>query len=189
MATFEPYAEGHYQSAAEVAKSAHDLYMMPASMQSAAMPSARAQSGVMQQNMSRMPQSNMAQPMAGANLAARDNMARQQASNGMAGAQGSVAQQQTSGGMAGAQGGMAQQQAAGMTAPRNMCRYSTRNLLRGRVSSLTPGAVNAMVVVSIGGGQMLTVSVTMDSLRDMGLRVGTQVTVAINPNDMLLISC
>lgn len=128
MATFEPYAEEPYQSAAQVAKSAHDLYMMPAAAQQAGMPVPSMPSG----------------------------MTAQQSVEGMAGAQG-------------------------------MCRISTRNLLRGRVVSVTPGAVNSIVVVAIGGGQTLTAVVTLDSLRDLGLRAGSQVTVAINPNDVMLI--
>lgn len=129
MAAFEPYAEEPYQSAAQVAKSAHDLYMMPtATQQQMGMPSTTMPSGMM------MPQS-----------------------------------------------------AAGMAATQNMCRISTRNLLRGRVVSVTPGAVNSIVAVAIGGGQTITAVVTLDSLRDLGLRVGSQVTVAINPNDVMLI--
>lgn len=137
MATFEPYAEEPYQSAAQVAKSAHDLYMMPAATQQAGMPSSGMPSG----------------------------MTMQQSTEGMAGMTGMT-------GMAGTQ---------------SMCRISTRNLLRGRVMSVTPGAVNSIVVVAIGGGQTLTAVVTLDSLRDLGLRAGSQVTVAINPNDVMLI--
>lgn len=128
MAAFEPYAEEPYQSAAQVAKSAHDLYMMPTATQQTGMASTTMPSGMM------MPQS-----------------------------------------------------AAGMDAAQNMCRISTRNLLRGRVVSVTPGAVNSVVAVAIGGGQTITAVVTLDSLRDLGLRVGSQVTVTINPNDVMLI--
>lgn len=136
MATFEPYAEGHFQSAAQVAKSAHDLFMTPMAAQPVAMPA-------------QTPNTQNIMP---------------------------------------AQGGMpAQQSAEGMAGAQSMCRISTRNLLRGRVISVTPGAVNSIVVVTIGGGQTLTAVVTLDSLRDLGLRVGSQVTVAINPNDVLLI--
>lgn len=136
MATFEPYAEGQYQSAAQVAKSAHDFFMTPTAAQPVAMPA-------------QTPNTQNIMP---------------------------------------APGGMpAQQSAEGMAGTQSMCRISTRNLLRGRVMSVTPGAVNSIVVVAIGGGQMLTAVVTLDSLRDLGLRVGSQVTVAINPNDVLLI--
>ncbi|AVQ97474.1 transporter [Ethanoligenens harbinense] len=67
-----------------------------------------------------------------------------------------------------------------------MC-ISTRNLLRGRVASITPGAVNTIVAVTLPGGQTVTACITMDAVRDMGLRVGSQVTVVINPNDVLLV--
>lgn len=66
-------------------------------------------------------------------------------------------------------------------------RISTRNLLRGRVSAITPGAVNSIVAVDVGGGNSITAVVTLDSLRDLGLTVGSQVVAAVNANDVLLL--
>lgn len=66
-------------------------------------------------------------------------------------------------------------------------RISTRNLLHGRVISITPGAVNSIVTVEVCSGQNITAVVTLDSLRDLGITVGSMVTVVINANDVLLL--
>lgn len=162
MGTFEPYAEGKYQSAAQVAKSAHDLYVQPVS---SAAPvgsmSAATQSGMM-----RSGSMTVSQTMP----AAQSGMMQ---GNAMAG-------NTMTGGMM--QDGMMQSN----TMAGSMC-ISTRNLLRGRVASITPGAVNTIVAVTLLGGQTVTACITMDAVRDMGLRVGSQVTVVINPNDVLLV--
>lgn len=79
--------------------------------------------------------------------------------------------------------GMGNAAAAGM----GRTRISTRNLLRGRVSAITPGAVNSIVAVDVGGGNSITAVVTLDSLRDLGLMVGSQVVAAVNANDVLLL--
>ncbi|HML36777.1 MAG TPA: TOBE domain-containing protein [Bacillota bacterium] len=62
----------------------------------------------------------------------------------------------------------------------------TRNLLKGRVVKVTEGAVNSIVVVDLGCGNLLTTVVTMESLKDLGLREGSNVTAIINPNDPIL---
>lgn len=156
MGTFEPYTEGHYQSAAQVAQSAHDMYM-----QQPAMPSASG----MQRSAGTMPSA----PMTGM-TAPQTNLATGMPGNAM------TAQPQQPAVMSGMQDNMM-----------GRCRLSTRNIMRGRVTSVSPGAVNAIVVVAIGGGQSMTAAITMDSLRDLGLRVGSQVTVAVNPNAVMLI--
>lgn len=62
----------------------------------------------------------------------------------------------------------------------------TKNLLKGRVVKVTEGAVNSIVVVDLGCGNLLTTVVTMESLKELGLREGSSVTAIINPNDPIL---
>ncbi len=187
MGTFEPYAEGNYQSAAQVAKSAHDLYVQPVSgakgemMPGGSMPTAGNMAGAKSGKSGMMPSGSM--PTAGNMAGVQSGMMpgnSMPAAGNMAGMQSGMmpgSSMPAAGNMAGVQSGMMP------------CRMgiSTRNLLRGRVVSITPGAVNSIVLVTLSGGQTITASVTMDAVRDMGLRIGSPVTVVINPNDVLLI--
>ncbi|MDR1085207.1 MAG: TOBE domain-containing protein [Deltaproteobacteria bacterium] len=51
---------------------------------------------------------------------------------------------------------------------------SARNQLAGKVSLLTPGAVNTEVVLDLGGGNSVTSIITNISAKNLGLAVGTE---------------
>lgn len=70
----------------------------------------------------------------------------------------------------------------------NAARVGTRNLFTGRVVKITPGAVNSIVVVNIGSGNLITAVVTMESLKDLGISEGSVVTAVINPSDVILMA-
>lgn len=65
-------------------------------------------------------------------------------------------------------------------------KLSARNQLAGTVASVTEGAVEAKVVVDIGGGRQMVSVITVDAVRDLGLQVGDSV-VAIVKADAVLI--
>lgn len=53
-------------------------------------------------------------------------------------------------------------------------KLSSRNQLKGTVTAIHPGAVNAIVIMELEGGQMVTSSISMGSLKDLGLEVGKE---------------
>ena len=65
-------------------------------------------------------------------------------------------------------------------------KISARNQIAGAVTSVTPGAVNVTVKVDIGGGNIVTSSVTNEAVTDLGLVVGDAVTVIVKSTDVLL---
>ncbi|WP_174296309.1 TOBE domain-containing protein [Sphingomonas bacterium] len=65
-------------------------------------------------------------------------------------------------------------------------RISARNQIRGRVISVTPGAVNATVKIDIGGGNVVTSSITEEAVADLGLAEGDDVTVIVKASDVLI---
>lgn len=65
-------------------------------------------------------------------------------------------------------------------------RLSARNQLSGTVSSIDVGAVMIVVKVDIGGGQLITSSITKDAAEDLGLSVGSPVTVVIKSTEVML---
>ncbi len=65
-------------------------------------------------------------------------------------------------------------------------KISARNQIAGTVTEVHPGAVNATVKVDIGGGNVITSSVTNEAVTDLGLAVGDRVTVIVKASDVLL---
>jgi len=65
-------------------------------------------------------------------------------------------------------------------------RLSARNRFAGTVVSLTPGAVDAEVVVDIGGGTCVAAIVTQASLQAMGLVPRQKATVLFKASSVLV---
>lgn len=65
-------------------------------------------------------------------------------------------------------------------------KISARNQISGRVTSITPGAVNGSVKVDIGGGNIVTANITEEAIADLALAVGDSVTVLIKASDVLI---
>jgi molybdopterin-binding protein len=65
-------------------------------------------------------------------------------------------------------------------------KLSARNQFSGRITVITPGAVNGTVKVDIGGGHVVTASITGEAIADLRLVEGDQVTVVIKASDVLI---
>jgi molybdopterin-binding protein len=65
-------------------------------------------------------------------------------------------------------------------------KISARNQLSGTVTTVTPGAVNGQIKVDIGGGNVITSSITEEAIADLGLAVGDKVKVLIKASDVLI---
>lgn len=65
-------------------------------------------------------------------------------------------------------------------------KISARNQIAGSVVSVTPGSVNASIKVDIGGGNIITSSITNEAVTDMALNKGDEVFVLIKSSDVLI---
>jgi molybdopterin-binding protein len=65
-------------------------------------------------------------------------------------------------------------------------KISARNQISGTITHITPGAVNGSIKVDIGGGNIVTSSITEEAIADLALAVGDQVTVIIKASDVLI---
>ncbi len=65
-------------------------------------------------------------------------------------------------------------------------KLSARNVLKGKVVDIDKGKVTAVVRIDVGGGNVLTSSITMASLKDLGLRKGSQVHAVIKASEVIL---
>ena len=65
-------------------------------------------------------------------------------------------------------------------------RISARNQLSGTVASVTPGLVNAEVVIALGGGTTIAATITQASLKALGLAPGTAATALFKASSVIL---
>ena len=65
-------------------------------------------------------------------------------------------------------------------------KLSARNSLNGNIEEIVIGSVNAEVVVNIGNEDKIVAIVTINSIENMGLKVGASVDVIIKASDIMI---
>lgn len=65
-------------------------------------------------------------------------------------------------------------------------RLSARNQLRGTVVGIDGGAVNGIVKIDIGGGNVVTATISMASIRELGLEVGKPAIAVIKATSVMV---
>ena len=65
-------------------------------------------------------------------------------------------------------------------------KISARNILKGKVKKITPGAVNSEVVVELPGGQEITSIITKTSGSSLGLAVGKPCYAVIKSSEVMI---
>jgi molybdopterin-binding protein len=67
-----------------------------------------------------------------------------------------------------------------------MMRISARNQIKGTVIEVKKGATTSHVRVDIGGGQVVTSSITNEAVDDLGLKTGGAVIVVVKASDVMI---
>lgn len=65
-------------------------------------------------------------------------------------------------------------------------KLSARNQISGTIVSITPGGVNGSIKVDIGGGNIVTASITEEAIAELGLAEGETVTVIVKASDVMI---
>jgi len=65
-------------------------------------------------------------------------------------------------------------------------KISARNVLRGKVKSVTFGMVSAEVVVELSGGDEIVSVITKRSAEELGLAEGREVSVVIKATNVMI---
>ena len=65
-------------------------------------------------------------------------------------------------------------------------RISARNQIKGTVVEVTKGATTSHVRVDIGGGQIMTSSITNEAVDDLGIKAKGSVTVVVKASDVMI---
>lgn len=65
-------------------------------------------------------------------------------------------------------------------------KISARNALKGTVTDIREGVVTAVVTIDIGGGNHVVSSITMESVQNLGLSKGSDVTAIVKASNVML---
>jgi molybdopterin-binding protein len=65
-------------------------------------------------------------------------------------------------------------------------RISARNQIKGTVVEVKKGATTSHVRVDIGGGQIITSSITNEAVDDLGIKAGGEATVVVKASDVMI---
>ena len=67
-----------------------------------------------------------------------------------------------------------------------MMKLSVRNQLKGKIADVTKGATTSHVKIDIGGGVMITASITNEAVADLGLKKGDDAWAVIKASDVMV---
>ena len=65
-------------------------------------------------------------------------------------------------------------------------KLSARNQLKGTVVEIQDGAVNGIVKIDLGSGNVLSAVITMASIRELGLKVGGTAYAVIKASNVMV---
>jgi len=65
-------------------------------------------------------------------------------------------------------------------------KISARNMLKGKIKQIKPGAVNTEVIIDLAGGGQIVSIVTKESAENLGLAVGKQVYAVIKASNVMI---
>jgi molybdopterin-binding protein len=65
-------------------------------------------------------------------------------------------------------------------------KISARNLLRGKVKKIVPGAVNSEVTIQLPGGLEIVSIITKSSVRNLALKKGKAVFAVIKASNVMI---
>lgn len=65
-------------------------------------------------------------------------------------------------------------------------KISARNQIKGTIKEIKSGVVTAKLTIDIGGGNLLSSVITMDSIDDLNLKVGDEVYAIIKSTEVMI---
>ena len=65
-------------------------------------------------------------------------------------------------------------------------KISARNQLKGTIVEIQPGAVNGIVKIDIGGGNVISSTISMNAVEELGLKVGGTAYAVIKATSVMV---
>ena len=71
---------------------------------------------------------------------------------------------------------------------RTFCKMklSARNQFKGKVVGIQEGAVNGIVKIDIGGGNVMSATISMNAIRELGLEVGKEAYAIVKATSVMV---
>ncbi len=68
----------------------------------------------------------------------------------------------------------------------NIMKLSARNQFKGTVTDIQKGAVNGIVKIDIGGGNVMSATISMNAIRELGLEVGKEAYAVVKATSVMV---
>ena len=65
-------------------------------------------------------------------------------------------------------------------------KLSARNQFKGKVVDIQEGAVNGIVKIDIGGGNVMSSTISMNAIRELGLEVGKEAYAVVKATSVMV---
>lgn len=65
-------------------------------------------------------------------------------------------------------------------------KLSARNMLKGKIKEVKPGAVNSIVILELTGGDEIVSVITNESVERLGLAAGKMATAVIKASSVMM---
>ena len=65
-------------------------------------------------------------------------------------------------------------------------RISARNQFKGTILSIDAGAVNGIVKIDIGGGNVMSATISMNAINELGLEVGKEAYAVVKATSVMV---
>ena len=65
-------------------------------------------------------------------------------------------------------------------------KLSARNQFKGKIVDIQEGAVNGIVKIDIGGGNVMSATISMNAIRELGLEVGKEAYAVVKATSVMV---
>lgn len=65
-------------------------------------------------------------------------------------------------------------------------KISARNQIKGKIIKIEEGAVNAIVVLDTGNGNQISATISMDSVKELGLEIGNEAYAIVKATSVMI---
>ena len=65
-------------------------------------------------------------------------------------------------------------------------KLSARNQFKGKVVDIQTGAVNGIVKIDIGGGNVMSATISMNAIKELGLEVGKEAYAVVKATSVMV---